>query len=255
MIFSLLKKKISNGELRFEESESSLGLSLMFEIDGEIQSVQIYIPKILEENITRIVCELSETVIQLKQKLKLYESILFPEFINDSTILKKSELDMILTWINITQDIRMKRLYKGSIHGDSAENFHKKVDGICPTITFVETLNGFRLGGFTTVPFDSYKQYKSDPAAFIFSIDRKRKFISKDKQAIYCNPVYGPTFGEGHDIYIANNYLGSALASYSKIWSYGEKKQFLDYSESAMLAGGYYFLVKDVEVFQVIELN
>ncbi len=39
---------------------------------------------------------------------------------------------------------------------------------------------------------------------------------NEDEQAIYCYSKYGPTFGGGHDIYVANK-ANKTMASYSNL--------------------------------------
>lgn len=48
--------------------------------------------------------------------------------------------------------------------------------------------------------------YKEDPEAFIFPLDETQKFVQyrSSNNAVYHNSGYGPTFGGGHNIYLAN---------------------------------------------------
>jgi hypothetical protein len=41
----------------------------------------------------------------------------------------------------------------------------------------------------------------------LFSVDKKIKFpiANSYASAIYCNSSYGPTFGNGHDLYVSDN--------------------------------------------------
>ena len=43
----------------------------------------------------------------------------------------------------------MKLLYKASLDGDTAENFHKHCNNIANTLTIVKTIKNKRFGGFT----------------------------------------------------------------------------------------------------------
>ena len=73
----------------------------------------------------------------------------------------------------------------------------------------------------------------------------------RTEEAIYGNGNYGPTFGGGHDIYIANG-AGSNTNSYSNLghsyvqitgYTYGSSKV------QSLLAGSYKFTPHEVEVF------
>jgi hypothetical protein len=53
--------------------------------------------------------------------------------------------------------------------------------------------------------------------SFIFSLTNKDKFrLSQSKEAIYDNSKYGPTFGDGYDLYIGHN-ANTNNESYAKI--------------------------------------
>ena len=73
----------------------------------------------------------------------------------------------------------------------------------------------------------------------------------KTENGIYGNSNYGPTFGGGHDIYIANG-AGSNTNSYSNLGhSYVQITGYTHGSSKAvnLLAGTYKFTPHEVEVF------
>jgi hypothetical protein len=150
----------------------------------------------------------------------------------------------------------MRLLYRGSRDGFGASNFHNKCDGESNTITIVLTTKDFIFGGFSSLAWDSSSQYKVDNSrkSFVFSIHnphniKDRKFsLTNPTYTIYCQSNYGPTFGGGHDIYVADNcnnntnsctYLGNSYTNDTGIAS----DQFF--------TGERYFTVKEIEVFQV----
>ena len=66
-------------------------------------------------------------------------------------------------------------------------------------------------------------------------------------QAIYMNPSWGPTFGGGHDIYIADK-ANSNINSYALFgFSYDRPNGVKDHK--TILAGSYRFTPDEVEVF------
>ena len=68
------------------------------------------------------------------------------------------------------------------------------------------------------------EECKKDNEAFLFSMDFRKKYdIKKGAEcAIYCNREYGPTFGEGFDLCLCDNYMG-VNGSYSNFpTSYGK---------------------------------
>ena len=107
--------------------------------------------------------------------------------------------------------------------------------------------------GDTDASSSHHGGYRTTDKAFIYSLSNKeglRPFKSKVKnpsQAIYMNPSYGPTFGGGHDIYIADKANGN-INSYAQIgFSYNRPSGVKD--QKTILAGSFRFTPGEVEVF------
>ena len=81
----------------------------------------------------------------------------------------------------------------------------------------IKTVAGHIFGGFTTISWDSSGTYKNDTQSFLFSVDKQTKYpiVKNNQYAIYCGASYGPTFGGGHDIYVADN-SNSNKSSYTR---------------------------------------
>ncbi len=92
---------------------------------------------------------------------------------------------------------------------------------------------------------------------FLFSLinkeNRPYKSVVKSPgtNAIYDSASYGPTFGGGHDFYIADN-SDSNTDSYSN-WGNSYSSLYTYYSAQAQsfFAGSKNFQVKEIEVFQI----
>ena len=81
--------------------------------------------------------------------------------------------------------------------------------------------------------------------------------VKKSDEAMYGNSGYGPTFGGGHDIYIASS-AGSNTNSYSNLGhSYVQLAGYKYGSSDArtLLAGSYNFKPREVEVFYQSDKN
>jgi hypothetical protein len=105
-------------------------------------------------------------------------------------------------------------LYRGSIDGFKASNFHEKCDNRMNTLTFIETTKTFIFGGFTPISWDSTTgDHKPDNSGknFLFNLTNARniaprKFIlMSGNNAIYCNSSYGPYFAGNSDIAVSDN--------------------------------------------------
>jgi hypothetical protein len=135
--------------------------------------------------------------------------------------------------------------------------FHSRCDGHTNTVTFILDIGGFIFGGFTPLAWDSTtNNYKNDGLnrSFIFTLKNPSgteamKFsLSQPQYAIYCNSAYGPTFGSGHDIYVANN----SDANVSSYTNFGTG--YVNYTGRegrTVFTGAYNFRVKEIEVFEI----
>ena len=82
--------------------------------------------------------------------------------------------------------------------------------------------NSRRFGGYSTQSWGESSagaNYARAPGSFIFNLSNKAKFNLIDPlntNAIYRNKSYGPTFGGGNDLYIANSCKSNSSSSCCK---------------------------------------
>ena len=172
----------------------------------------------------------------------------------DERILQKRDIELILSWINRQNPLKLNLIYKATRDGDSPLIFHKKVDGIKNTVTVILTDKGFRCGGFITKEWNTSGEFnKGDVNSFLFSLERKEHFmINHEESSNYNHANYGPTFGRGYDLVVGEN-VGSLLSS-NQNWSkfptsYGTN---IDDTIKCALTGGYEnFIVKEIEIYEV----
>ena len=97
----------------------------------------------------------------------------------------------------------LKKLYQASIDGDSSLNFHSRCDNILNTLVLIKSAGNRRFGGFTTAQWSlsSNVEYKDDPNAFLFSLDKQKIYSYKNNGKAICNyKNNGPCFGYPYDI-------------------------------------------------------
>jgi hypothetical protein len=166
----------------------------------------------------------------------------------------------ILTSIpTILNEFSMKKwtlLYRGTVHGFRSSDFHQHCDGHANTITLILTTKGFIFGGFTPLEWDSSSGWKVDNSrnSFLFTVknprnsDGQKYAISIPSRAINCYSSYGPTFGNVHDIYVAND-CNASTTSYTNLGT--------DYVNDTGIAGTQvftgekHFTVQEIEVFSI----
>ena len=172
----------------------------------------------------------------------------------DSLIIKTEKRKKFFNLIN--EKGKWKRLYRASVDGFQSTQFHTKCDGISNTLTIVKSTLGYIFGGFATLPWDQSSSYKIDKNAFIFSFinasNKPCKIVcTNPTNSINCTSGYGPTFGGGHDFYIANN-SNQNSTSYSNLCHSYALAGYTNGTTQAQnfLAGAYNFQVTEIEVFQ-----
>ena len=99
----------------------------------------------------------------------------------------------------------LKKLYKATIDGDGAINFHSRFDKIPNTLLIIKSAGNRRFGGFTSEDWSSSTscEYKDDPNASLFSLDKQKIYsYKKDGKAIYNSVNYGPIFYTPNYLYL-----------------------------------------------------
>ena len=112
----------------------------------------------------------------------------------------------------------------------------------------MKTEEGIRFGGYTTKTWNKDQECKQDDEAFLFSINLRKKYeIKKGVEcAIYCGGEYGPTFGEGFDLCLCDNFMGvnGSYSNFPKSYGKGSStNELTEYNKN--------FKVSDVEVYLV----
>ena len=137
----------------------------------------------------------------------------------DSLILNEIEkgeeyLNKLYEWTGYKE---MELLYRGTRDGSGCNVFHNKCDNKGPTICLIKNNKDNIFGGFSSISWTSESgSWRSANGSFLFTLTNihgtePTKFPNTQNQnnAIYLHINYGPTFGNGHDLYICNNYLTS----------------------------------------------
>jgi len=155
---------------------------------------------------------------------------------------------MIKKWLDKEWGNRkFKPIFRGSKDGQNASAFHKACDNKGPTITVIRSKAGKVFGGFVDLPWKTSCNYLNTSKAWIFSVTEKKKYEMLDPNthsvnAVYDNSGYGPTWGGGHDIYLASDWTGNS--------NYCNKNSY-NFPDNATLTGGYNFQVEEVEVYSL----
>ena len=72
-------------------------------------------------------------------------------------------------------------------------------------MTIVETEFGKIVGGFNADAWFSNSKYTTNCSDFLFSLTLREKYkCIENSHAAYGKSTHGPTFGKGHDLYLAD---------------------------------------------------
>lgn len=142
-----------------------------------------------------------------------------------------------------------KRCYRASYNGWSTQTFHSRCDDLGPTVTIIRA-QGYIFGGYTDKSWKWSYGYIYSTRAFIFSLKNyygygyfKNDVNAYPSYATYSYYSYGPTFGAGHDIYVADS-ASSNWNSYFSCHSYTSP-----YCNSYVWTGNNNFCASEVEVY------
>jgi hypothetical protein len=176
----------------------------------------------------------------------------------DSQTLSPQQYDQILSWLPETsggKQVKLALLYRASRDGWQGQDFHSRCDNKGATVTVNRCTGGFVFGGYADAPWHSGNNYTHSAQAFLFSLHSpsgvgpvKLPLVKNQKRAIYCHKSHGPTFGGGHDLYVAdcaNSDTGSAT-------NLGQTYQLPPgQSATTFFTGSHTFQAAEVEVYQV----
>jgi hypothetical protein len=171
----------------------------------------------------------------------------------ESTII--SDIPSILDEFRHSQ---FELLYRGTRDGFGSSDFHRGCGENRDTITLIRTTKDFIFGGYTPLSWDSpTTAYKADAShrSFVFTIKNPhgfgcRKFGLKPDEtqhAIYTRQDFGPTFGNGHTIYVCNN-CSTTNNNCTRLYSYVNDTGLNEYT---VFTGEQHFTMKEIEVFSV----
>ena len=183
----------------------------------------------------------------LKEKLNKEDEIYD---LSDSDIILLDEREDIIKMINPSANLdtyNFKLIFKASIDGGFPNAFHNHCDNRGPTIIFFKINNGKRIGGYTSISWESNDEFKDDEDAFLFSLDRKEKYelnTNQLKYAVAHYGKYGPTWGSGYGLYISNNYKSEENCSQENNCYKNKNIDFVGIDKSKA-----YFSIFDYEVY------
>ena len=198
-------------KVRYDKEENNL----IFEMENNLFVNNVAKLKIPEkhQDLESQVKSLTSIVTELRNQLKKSKKDKNESALNSfqgTSLLNDEEKKLISEWIDPKKTIKFYLLFSTSKDGDLSSTFHKYCDGESPTVTIVKETSGRKFGGYSTKSWSQSTcgaSYSRAPYSFIFNLSNKKRYDLIDQLntfAIYRDNSYGPTFGGGQDLYIAN---------------------------------------------------
>ncbi|MCQ2818143.1 MAG: TLD domain-containing protein [archaeon] len=144
--------------------------------------------------------------------------------------------------------ITFEQIYDSYQDGQSYKKFHSKIKHFVPIVVLIETKEGFKFGGFTTVDLQPSSEgiYKEDEEAFLFNLDQNKKYeIVNPKYAIKADSNNDVLFTFGQNDLVIPSYYGENKCTSEFPQNYGIGH------ENFELAGAREFYIKKLEIFIV----
>ena len=204
-------------------------------------------------NLENKINNLTERIIFLENKLEKLES---KKEVNlhgtTGKILKtEEEFKELFSFISGNNERQFRLLYSPTFDANTKEDFHKNCDNKGSTIVLVETSNGRRFGGFTSLSWKSNDQWVNDPCACIFSFDTHKKYkLLLPQYSYYGGPGYGPHFGLGDQLGFYNN--GGSTGFLDTIHNANFKTKTYDIPSIEEITLTNTYVMNKFEVYQVI---
>ena len=133
-----------------------------------------------------------------------------PNIFDDSVIINQNlkYIFDLKKWISPDNiSFTTKLLFRKSINGDSFKEFHRLCDHKGKTLVLIKGEEGFIIGGYTTVDWDTSGNWYKDDKSFLFSLTKSQIFpIKAGKDSIRGCIDNGPWFAFiGFKSYEKNN--------------------------------------------------
>ena len=237
-INKLEEEKIeTNIKIKKLQEEKNKSNNRINKLEEELNKSNNTIKK-LEEESNKKIKQLENEINDIKNPLKIFK---------ESKILKNKEEEiMISNWIKPNSKIKFTLLYQISRDGDNIITFYNKVKNKFPTLILIKSKSGFIFGGYTNNTWEETKIYKKDLSAFLFSLNKKKKYYIKNNHIQ--NGNYGDNFyfafGSGHDICIFDK-CTSNKNNYCNPRSYNTTEKY------ELNGGKQNFYVDELEVYNV----
>lgn len=175
-----------------------------------------------------------------------------------STTLDAAGLAQLETWLG-QGELNLTKVFAKTT-GSTASHFHAAADGKGATFSLMRAsedgVNWFTIGGYNPLSWSNTGGYlvsgsSADWTAFVFNLSTGARYGQSNGFQTVHAPIYGPTFGNGHDIYVNYNLDGGYSYNYSYLNTAGGTST----QGRSIIDGSWYngsnVQYRDIEVFTI----
>ncbi len=197
--------------------------------------------------------------LQTEAKFYNLNSFLIDLALNPSAILSHQQKINLLNLCNFPLNLKWKLIYRATVDGFSAANFHSKCDGKSNTLTIIKSMNSCIFGGYTEAFWTQHNRNECDSNSFIFSLENlyEKPLLIKctyPNVSIYGSKYNGPIFGGGYGLGLDDLNISDESNLNSNSYSNLNSNYSCDYLDTidakCFLAGSINFQISEIEVFQ-----
>ena len=129
-----------------------------------------------------------------------FGKVFYNNCFEDSLILNNNNIyiNRLIEWINPSYEntISSQLLLRKSRDGDDYLTFHKLCDKKGPTIVLIKGAEGFIVGGYTPLNWESEGDWKKDNKTFVFNLTNNKIYRKNGEltNSIFCDEEIGPLF-------------------------------------------------------------
>ena len=188
--------------------------------------------------------------------IEIEMTIINKELFTGGGTLLSTEHQMKLNELYGKENQRWMLIYKATRDGFGTSDFHRCCNNQGPTMSVIQSQDGYVFGGYTSVSWRSVGNHAEDKnGPFLFTLTNPHgipptKYPNKNvTHSIYNLEEYGPTFGGGHDLHVCNN-SQTTIGSYSEFpHSYNDTTN----RGATTFTGNGNFQTSEIEVYRLVK--
>lgn len=150
-------------------------------------------------------------------------------------------------------------IYRGSENGFTSSQFINKCNNRSKLLILIKSEFNQIFGGFFSGKLNNFDKFCFSEKSFLFSLDRKKKFLQKKnckktfKFFTSENQIFAFGGGLGNDLCVYNNcdLKKYSISYFGNSFVLPEGVGFNSEESKSYLAGGYYYKVLEIEVFEM----